>query len=251
MNLRLQSPFHLHGVGPAYTWKLAMCGVETIEEIADCQDLEDLSYRSSISLGLLKRIQLKAQVMVSGKVVKIQPFNLPSSRLLYLDIETTPYGRVVWLIGYMAEGVAQIYASDFDLEKTILCEFLQVLKMYDKHAIVTWSTFDTRVLQSRMRFHGLNPEPLTSMIKVDLKHLIRRSFIFPTRGYGLKTIGSFLGYQFSNPGLNGLEVALKYEEHIAKCEPIDPKVFSYNIDDVKILPFIKNWARAKQTTYPE
>ena len=33
MNLRLASPFHFHGVGPAYTWKLALIGIQTIEEL--------------------------------------------------------------------------------------------------------------------------------------------------------------------------------------------------------------------------
>jgi hypothetical protein len=58
----------------------------------------------------------------------------------------------------------------------------------------------------------------------------------------LKTIGTFLGYPRRKPRLHGLEMSLKYEENVAKCEPIDPKVFSYNIDDVKVLSFIKNWA---------
>jgi len=30
-----RSPFHLHGVGPSYTWKLAMSGVDTIQEILE------------------------------------------------------------------------------------------------------------------------------------------------------------------------------------------------------------------------
>ena len=42
-SIRLASPFYLHGVGPAYTWKLAFSGIQTIQELLDYHDLSELS----------------------------------------------------------------------------------------------------------------------------------------------------------------------------------------------------------------
>ena len=36
---RSQSTYHIHGVGPSSTWKLAMCDIQTIGEMADHADL--------------------------------------------------------------------------------------------------------------------------------------------------------------------------------------------------------------------
>jgi predicted RecB family nuclease len=74
---------------------------------------------------------------------------------------------------------------------------------------------------------------------------MRRSFIFPTRGYGLKRLGGFLGYPFSNPHLDGLTVSTQYQDHIERGDPLDPRDFVYNEDDVKVLPYIESWARER------
>ena len=77
---------------------------------------------------------------------------------------------------------------------------------------------------------------------VDLNLKIWRCFIFPTRGYGLKTIGSYLGYPFRNPRLDGLIVSSQYQSYIESGDALDSRVFDYNEDDVKALPFIEYWA---------
>ncbi len=245
MDLRLASPFHLHGVGPAYTMRLAICGVETIGDVLEWDDLEQLSAISTIPLRVLRRIRLKARSLVNDEIIQIAPFNLPSRNHVYLDIETTLQSRAVWLIGFMIDGeLTQLYADSYDEEKHILSEFRILLRKYRDHALVTWSKFDTRVLCERMRLHGLHPDPVSSMAHMDLRLEMRRSFVFPTYGYGLKVIGSHLGYNFKNPRLDGYSVALKYEDHLYCGEPLGSDVFEYNGDDVMALPYIVDWTRS-------
>jgi len=245
MDLRLASPFHLHGVGPAYTMRLAICGVETIGDVLEWGDLKQLSAISTIPLGVLRRIRLKAISLVNDEIIQIAPFIPPSRNKVYLDIETTLQSRIVWLIGFMIDGeLTQLYADSYDEERQILSEFRILLRKYRDHALVTWSSFDTRVLCRRMRLHGLHPDPVSSMAHIDLRLEVRRSFIFPTHGYGLKIIGSHLGYNFKNPGLDGYRVALRYEEHLYSGEPLGSDIFEYNGDDVMALPHIMDWTRS-------
>ena len=248
--LHLASPFHLHGVGPAYTMKLAICGVETIGGLLEC-DLENLSEASTIPLGVLGRIRLKARSMVNNEIIRVMSFEPPSRDVLYLDIETTLRRRMVWLIGFMTgKRVVQLYADDFDEEREVLEEFVGILKQYADHVLVTWSSFDTRVLSERLRIHGLigSSRLIWSMAHMDLRLELRRSFIFPTRGYGLKRIGSFLEYPFRNPDFDGLHVAREYERHLLTGVPLHRRFFEYNEDDVLAMPYILDWAVVEQAT---
>jgi len=164
---------------------------------------------------------------------------------MYFDIETTLRSRIVWMIGYMTDGeMIQLYANDYDEEKRILSEFCAILKKHSEHVLVTWSSFDTRVLYERLRLHGLTGSSnlVYSMAHMDLRLDLRKSFIFPTRGYGLKRIGSYLKYPFRNPDLDGLHVALEYERRVLSGEPLHRRFFEYNEDDVMALPYILDWA---------
>jgi predicted RecB family nuclease len=236
MNLRLASPFHLHGVGIAYTWKLALCNIQTIGELLEHNDINELSETSGISNKVLGKIQLKARSIVNNEVIQLEPFQMPNKEYIYLDIETVPKWNKVWLIGLLVgDEFIQLYAKDYDDEKRILSEFNEIIGNHRDHFLVTWTGFDTRILKNRMDFHGLPISVLNMLGHVDLNLKIWRCFIFPTRGYGLKTIGSYLGYPFRNP-----------KNYIERGDALDSRVFIYNEDDVKALPFIEQWATQHQ-----
>ena len=50
MDVLSLSPFHIHGVGPTYTMRLALSGVETIGEILELEDLGRLANESKIRI---------------------------------------------------------------------------------------------------------------------------------------------------------------------------------------------------------
>ena len=103
MNLRLASPFHLHGVGPAYTWKLALSGIQTIQELLDYHDLSELSESSCIPFKVLSMMRMKARSIVNDEIIQIAPFWMPRMEPIYIDIETVPKWDKVWLIGLLVE----------------------------------------------------------------------------------------------------------------------------------------------------
>jgi predicted RecB family nuclease len=223
-----------------------MCNIQTIGEILEFKDLRELSRLSGISPKVLGKIQLKARALVNHEIIQLEPFTMHSEKLIYLDIETVPKWDKVWLIGFLIDGeFTQLYAEDYDDERRILSEFLKIIGSYRENIFVTWTGFDTRVLRKRMQVHGLYAGPFRRLGHVDLKYEIRRSFIFPTRGYALKRLGGFLGYPFSNPHLDGLTVSTQYQDHIERGDPLDPRAFVYNEDDVKVLPYIESWARER------
>jgi len=250
MTLRHQSPYHIHGVGPAYTWKLAMSNIHTIGDLLDCLDLPHLSEESHISQGLLTKAQLSTRSIVDNEIIQTAPFETPENPVYY-DIETSLSCDKVWLIGLLIDGeLHQLYADDWSEEKCILETFTDILQRFPENTLVSYSgtRFDSRALLNAMKRHKVNHEPFRLKAEVDLCTRIRRSFIFPTRGYGLKELGSYLGYPFGNPSLDGHRVAEQYERHVKDGVPLDPRVIEYNGDDVKVLPYICERLETVNTT---
>jgi len=217
-----------------------MSNIQTIQELLDYEDQDELSETSGIPLKILRLIQLKARSMVNNEVIQLEPFWMPKRKPIYLDIETVPKWDKVWLIGLLiGNEFIQLYASDYDDEKRILTEYNQIIRNHGERCLVTWTEFDTRILKKRMKLHGLPVSILNALSHVDLKLKIRRCFIFPTRGYSLKRLGTYLGYSFVNPHLDGLAVSSKYQDHIESGDFLDREVSSTTR---MIARAIMNWA---------
>jgi len=245
--LRSQSTYYIHGVGPSSTWKLAMCDIQTIGELADHADLHRLSRESRISQRLLRKLQLRARSIVNKETIQTAPFQPPGNPIYY-DIETDLRCERVWLIALLIHGeLIQLYADDWSQEKDILEQFTATIRGHPHHTLVSYSgtRFDSRVLLNAMKRNSLPRETFKAKPETDLCTQLRRTFIFPTRGYGLKELGAYLGYQFSNPSLDGRAVAEKYHRHVEEGVDLDPRVLEYNGDDVKSLEYICDQLRAR------
>jgi hypothetical protein len=95
-----------------------------------------------------------------------------------------------------------------------------------------------------MQRHGIETDCLTNRSHIDLSILLRRCFIFPNQRFALKDLGSYFNYPFKYADLDGLAVALAYHKHAEDRVVLDERVFDYNADDVKVLPFLVSKALA-------
>lgn len=238
-----QPVHHLWGIGQTYTRKLRSCGIATIHALAHHANLTALTQQSDISLKRLRTFQLRAQSLLKQDIIQIAPFESPQSNTIFIDIETDLRCERVWLIGLLIhDECIQLYADTWLEEKTILLQFLHILKEYPTYDLVSYSgtNFDYRIPLEAMRRHQLDTTPLESRRHIDLCIAIRRSFIVPFQTFALKAFGGFLDYPFQHPEMDGMRVALKYIDHINAGTPLDPSVIQYNEDDVKVLPYLIN-----------
>lgn len=153
----------------------------------------------------------------------------------------------VWLIGLQINGqFIQFYADNWEQERDILKKFAEILRNNPNYTLVSFSgtDFDYRVILKAMQRHGINVDLLLSHLHIDICFLLRRCFIFPNQSFALKDLGSFLGYPFKYPDLDGFDVALRYHRHIEYGEPLDPKILKYNEDDVRVIPFLISKVRS-------
>lgn len=231
----------IHGIGPVYAEKFMKCGINSVTQLAECEDLTELARVSAFSEGNLRLLQLKAKSMLENEIYQIAPFGFDCNNVLFFDIETDIACERVWLIGLQIDGqFIRFYADNWEQEKDILEKFTEILRKNPDHTLVSFSgtNFDHRVILDAMQRHGMNTDVFSSRSHIDLCILLRRCFIFPSQSFALKNLGSFLGYPFKCPDLDGFTVALRYHAHVEEGKPLDPEILKYNEDDVKVIPFL-------------
>lgn len=114
----LDSTERIHGVGPSRFSSLFHCGIKTIEQLANIDDISNISMSSGLSEKYLRKLQLQAKSIISSEVYQIAPFNLQKEKLIFYDIETDINRQRVWLIGILKDNIfTPLFAENWDQEK--------------------------------------------------------------------------------------------------------------------------------------
>jgi predicted RecB family nuclease len=127
-------------------------------------------------------------------------------------------------------------------EKQILEGFLEYIKNIKNPILLSYSGigFDKNVLYYALKRHNLDADFFHNLPHYDLCSLLKRSFIFPTRGYGLKEVSKFLGYNYESDKYDGLYVALRYIRCQNTGEKLPKEIHNYIKDDVYSMDHIIN-----------
>jgi predicted RecB family nuclease len=232
------SPYIINGIGESTLDKLHLEGVLSVEKLATC-DAKEISLNTGVPERVINFLKLKAISTLENEIYKINIFEFPVDDVIYFDIENNYKDGLVWLIGCLKEDeFVQFYADHWDEEKKILEEFREYLVECEGYTLVSYSgtDHDLRLINKGYKRNGID-------YSVGLEHLdilkpVRNCFVFPLTHYGLKAVGSLLGYKFDNIDVTGVGALSAYEEHIWNRTPIDPKVFKYNEDDVKAVKHV-------------
>jgi Icc-related predicted phosphoesterase/uncharacterized protein YprB with RNaseH-like and TPR domain len=231
------------GIGPVAAERLAEIGVRTVEELSTCPigDLRGVVPSPELISARARAIAQNTPILLG------LPYEEPNGIEVFLDIETDFRQTYIWLIGLCVGRAGQyrrFFAQSPKREGRILAELLTFMEAYPNARIVTCSgsRFEERITRMRLAAHDL-PTAICDVMD-DMHPTIRRSVALPTSSYRVKEVGSFFGYQYKHPELDGLAVASLYEERYRKLR--DPwkrrtlakKLIEYNEDDVRCLPFI-------------
>ena len=231
MGINRNSLMYLHGVGPAKEAELKQIGIKTVKDLANLNPVPEN----------LKKLHIKAKSVIENKSYQINPFSLPKENLIFYDIETDIACERVWLIGVLNKGkFSYFYTDSWGGEKKMLKDFIKFLEANPKSVLVSFSgtNFDKNKVYNALIRQKIDSKLFFNYPHIDLCQLFRQSFIFPNQSYALKNLSAHLGYPLKNPDMDGWRVALAYMEHVNEKKPLDPRVFEYNEDDVKSLPFM-------------
>lgn len=229
------------GIGPAKYKKFKEVGIMTVDSLFEIS-VNDICTHLKCNSNFASKILIRARSVQENKVIPLEKMNSIEDDAAFLDIETDLRQELVWLIGiyFKKSGkFIQLLAHEPSEEKKILTQFLEITKDF-KGKMYTFSgtNFDERVLKYRLDKYKMQYHTLAEF--VDLARDIQRSFAFPLKSYGLKSIASHFGYDYRHSDLSGMTVALEYLSNYQKTKDkkLIKKLLEYNEDDIRSLPWI-------------
>jgi predicted RecB family nuclease len=232
----------LHDVGCKREMKLRAVGLDKISALASCEDLVAASEQTGLGLKILETLHFQAVAHQKKTIIHLAPFNLDLERPMFLDIETNLGWNAVWLVGVLWDGnFRRFYADSWECERVMLLEFLDFLTQNTPSVLISYSckNFDRRVLLKALRRHKLDEsQRFGNIAHIDLGIVLKRCFALPIKERKVKSVGEYFRYPFKHRNLNGMQAVYEYQKHIQERRPLNPAVFEYNEDDVRVLAHI-------------
>ncbi len=194
---------------------------------------------------------LKALAIRERKVhvVGKPEFNIGGTPV-YLDVEGMPERDLYFLIGVRipnANGFAHhsFWADNNEDEKQIWDSFLSLLASIDNPTLIHFGSFETTFLKRMVARYGCPiDDDLGKVIKspVNLLSVIYARIYFPTYSNGLKDLAKFLGYEWSEPNVSGVQaIVWRHEWERSGNSFLKRKLIEYNREDCEGLQLLENF----------
>jgi predicted RecB family nuclease len=198
-------------------------------------------------------------------VVGTPVFNIPESTV-YLDVEGIPDRDFYYLIGLRYKEKDEYVQHSFwadspSDEREMWTSCFGILKLVQNPRLLHYGNYETGFLK-RMRarysdqsgVEGLLDELISS--SVNLLSLAYAQVYFPTYSNGLKDIGRWLGFEWSESEASGRQALMWRAQWETTCDPaLKRKLIDYNQEDCqalqKVAEAIANTCSVRPSTAPE
>jgi hypothetical protein len=194
---------------------------------------------------------LKALAIREQKTFVLHPPELTHHPVsIYLDFEGTDEGHHYLLGGIITqEGKPDetFYFWSDNSEQADL-NFQQLFALLQRHAgsnIYHFGSYETKALKQAVKKHPHILEPHWDAIEkrmVNLLGYLRTHVYPPTYGNGLKELGAFLGFRWSDPEVDGI-VSMEWRKQweATGWDSWKNKLIQYNLDDCRALCMVHQW----------
>jgi len=186
---------------------------------------------------------LQALAIREKKVHILGTPELPfSSTRIYFDIEGDPERRFNYLLGMIVEGNGVVERHSFwadrpTEEPRLLQQFLDVIGRYDDYHLYCYGGYEAAFLRrliKELKCQEVSQKILPRLVNV--LSIIHAHVYFPTYGNGLKDIGKFLGFRWTEADASGIQSIVWRrcweETHAAAFRD---KLTVYNMEDCAAL----------------
>jgi len=190
--------------------------------------------------------------------VRKRPDMPAASTRVYLDVEGIPDTGLFYLIGLLVvkdgEQVRHQFWADSELDQAAMWhDFLSVLMHLDDYALVHYGRYEKDFVKEMFqRYGGINgiSEEGTLSRLFDVHAAIRTNVFFPVYSNGLKEIALFLGFQWQEPILSGIDsIVWRYKWEEAKDVAVKEALLRYNQEDcLAVMTVFDHLANLSQPT---
>jgi len=237
------------GIKERSTERLRAAGIRTVQEFAGADISTLAKILSKPPPKPIEILKARALSLAGNRPILFRSLALPSPPELFLDIETDSQGglKLVWLIG-LCLGRNGPYKSFFaespSDERNTLTRFSSFLADRPTGNILTFSAskLEERALRARLSAAGIDTSVCSRIF--NLSAVFQQSVALPINSESVKDVGKFFGFRPRHAELDGLRVALDYEQrylclrNAAQRRKLKQRFLEYNEDDVRCLPFI-------------
>ena len=205
-----------------------------------------------VSADMLRKFRSRAelQIQLDAQPYLTEAVNLPNSELeLFFDIERDPMRDICYLHGFVErrfkDSKTEKYVAFFAEEPTAKAEeqaFAQAWAYIQKSqpcAIYFYSHYEkTHWKKLQERYSNVASESdieqlFSSDMSIDLYHdVVHSKMVWPTHDLSLKTLASFLGFNWSDPEPSGAASIEWYHRWVETGDgEIRKRIYDYNNDD--------------------
>jgi len=195
--------------------------------------------------------ELKALAIREKKTFVIESPALPESTLaIYIDFEGTSDENHIYLIGVLVvkeDGSNEnffFWSDQKEQEETIFKKLFNLLHQYPDAPIYHYGSYESKALKMAIKKwpKSLKQWPVIEKRLSNLLGYLRTHVYPPTYGNGLKEIGGFLNFQWSNPEADGfLSMAWRKQWIDTGLIEWKEKLIQYNRDDCAALFRLHQW----------
>jgi predicted RecB family nuclease len=160
------------------------------------------------------------------------------STIIYVDMEGSPSGDFVYLIGLLIveSGKSRyqfFWAENEESEESLLRRFYEFVASVDSAHIFFYGSYEARAFKRLITlFRGGRANDLLTRCSTNVLSLIYANIYFPTYSNELKEIAKYLGFEWSSPFATGLD-SIIWRAKWESCHDDATKdhLLTYNKDD--------------------
>lgn len=242
------------GVGPTTRDKLVAAGFRRLEDVARASD-EALRAVKGVGPARARQFATSARAILAGRHERLAPCAFPEGRTeVFFDLEGTSeqatdegWTSMDYLIGAVVEGRYHSFvAHGLDKEAEMFHAFLAWFQTLPDPILYHWHHYERTHLRELARRHGapLDVEAEVVPRMRDLHADAARSFAFPTYGTSIKRVAPYVGFEWRDKDVNGMESIALYMQYArdpaANADKLE-KVLRYNEDDCHATRAVKEW----------
>ncbi len=247
----------------ARTEALHAMGIRTVAQLAELR-IEQLT--EPVLRKAAKRILAEARAHHTGEAVWLQAPRLPLGRTpVWFDLEGDSMGEAseipIYLWGLALESVdgaqqAETILADFEPGgdkrgwERFVARAMRIMEEHPDAVWVHWDDAEVTWIKRYLKRHGAPDRFARHMLKpgtmFDLHRAVDQALRLPLRGYSVKKVAPFVGFQWSNPQAGSQWSVERFTRARATTDPAErtaimAELAQYNADDLWAMRAIWHW----------
>jgi predicted RecB family nuclease len=232
----------LRGMGEKEVNRYARKGISTVTQLSCTFRLRKRGKRVKTQQRP-NYFALRALALREKKIYVLGTPTLPITPVrLYFDCEGDPERGFVYLIGLTVDGDGEekhysFWADNEAEEKSIFQQFLDVVGRYPKSTLIYYGSYERAFLR-RMRKVAVGKKLVDRVLadSCNVVSVIYACIYFPTYSNGLKQLGAYLGFTWSEGNASGAQsVAWRRAWESGGGNSVKQKLITYNAEDCAAL----------------